>query len=471
MNLVPRQLQGSLTAILLSALLCLALAEVHADGKEQARHLEEAFSNVADSAFPAVVVIHTRRTMPRGVAAPDHPFFHFQLPPQFERFRQRRNSPPPVVEGRGSGFIVDEAGHILTNHHVIDGNDEVVVVLKDGREFVGKIVGSDPKTDLAVIKIEAGEKLPVLAFADSDAVRVGQWAIAIGAPFNFDYTMTVGIVSQKGRAVGINAYENYIQTDASINPGNSGGPLLDLDGKVIGINDFIVSGNNPTPGNVGLGFAIPANMAREVMAQLIQHGEVVRPWIGIAMQPLTAELKRQFKAESGVVVGEVFADNPADRAGIQPGDVIVRLDGNPVSEPKDVQFGILRHRPGDTLKLVILRDGNEREVDIVADRQRADEVSGVNTKPDGEPEGRMEDFGLTLGKEGNHLAIKEILPNSPAHRSGLKPGDIIYAVNRENVSSIQQARAAAAADANRLLLYVSDGQAKRFVVLEREKRR
>jgi len=461
-----------LAVALLAAAILVPSPTVRADAKAQARHLEDAFAEVADKAFPAVVVIRTRRPAAgRGQAGLPEELFNlpFQLPRQFEPFRQRRQAPPPMVEGRGSGVIVDAEGHILTNHHVVADNEELLVVLRDGRELAGKLVGTDPKTDLAVVKVEAEGPLPFLEFADSDRVRVGQWAIAIGAPFNFDYTMTVGIVSQKGRAVGLNTYENYIQTDASINPGNSGGPLLDLEGKVIGINDFIVSNNGFAPGNVGLGFAIPANMARDVMAQLIAHGEVVRPWIGISMQPLTPDLRRQFKAEQGVLVGEVFTDDPADRAGIQPGDVVVRLDGEPVAEPKDVQFGILRHRPGETIRLTILRDGQEREVEVVAGKQQADELAGVPARPDGEPEGRLEDFGLALREERGRVLVADVAADSPAQRAGMKPGDVIYAVNRQDVASVSDARKAASGSDRQLLLHVSDGRFKRFVVLERPK--
>jgi serine protease Do len=469
-----------LSSLLLGTALLAAVAlvpspTVRADAKAQARHLEDAFADVAEQAFPSVVVIRTRRPAPpRGQAGGlPQEFFNlpFQVPRQFEPFHQRRQGPPPMVEGRGSGVIVDAEGHILTNHHVVADNEELLVTLRDGRELPGTLVGTDPKTDLAVVKVEADAPLPFLEFADSDQVRVGQWAIAIGAPFNFDYTMTVGIVSQKGRAVGLNTYENYIQTDASINPGNSGGPLLDLNGKVIGINDFIVSNNGLAPGNVGLGFAIPANMARDVMAQLIAHGEVVRPWIGISMQPLTPELRRQFKAEQGVLVGEVFTDDPADRAGIQPGDVVVRLDGEPVAEPKDVQFGILRHQPGETIRLTILRDGEEREFKVVAGKQQADELAGVPARPDGQPEGRLEDFGLALREEHGRVVVAEVMPDSPAQHAGMKPGNVIYAVNRQDVTSVADARQALAANDRQLLLHVSDGRFKRFLVLERPKPR
>jgi serine protease Do len=239
-------------------------------------------------------------------------------------------------------------------------DEEITVKLYDGREFKAEVVGTDQKTDLALLKVNSGTKLPVLEFADSDKVKVGHWSIAIGAPYSFDYSMTVGIVSQKGRSVGINAYKNYIQTDAAINMGNSGGPLLNLDGDVIGVNDFIVTGNGYSQGNIGLGFAIPSNMAKDVMEHLMKGGKMVRPWIGIGMEPMSPEMKKQSKCENGVMVREVHVGNPADKAGIEPGDIIISIEGQPVNQPRDVQFAVLKHNPGDKIIFTVMRDGNTK---------------------------------------------------------------------------------------------------------------
>jgi len=471
--------RGAWSAALLAMVLIWGLGfganHVLAADLADAGRLQDAFCQVAEQSFPSVVVIRVRQPAPNRLSQrddlipEDFPFF-FQFPPGFDRFRrQPRADQMPQAEGRGSGFVVREDGHILTNCHVVGDQSEVTVVLRDGRELAGKVVGRDPKTDLAVVKVEAGDKLPALSFADSDAVRVGQWAIAIGAPFNFDYTMTVGIVSQKGRSVGMNAYENYLQTDASINPGNSGGPLLDLTGKVIGINNFIITANSMTPGNIGLGFAIPSNLAASVLDQLISRGEVVRPWLGIAMQALTPEMKEQFKAERGVVVGEVFTGDPADRAGIHPGDVILKLDGQPINDPKDLQFGLLKHQPGATVKLTILRDGKEQDVEVVAGRQRDDQVAGDNSDASRPGKSaRIEDFGLSLRETQGKLVIAAVFPGSPAALAGLQPGHEVYAINHREVTTLAEAQKLIRPRMKRLLLFINDGRFKRFVLLARD---
>ena len=326
---------------------------------DEARKLQDAFTSVAEKAFPAVVVIHVKKELTDAESA--------QL--NLLRNRGRKAPETPKIEGKGSGFIADENGYIITNCHVASGSDEINVKLYDGREFKAEIVGTDEKTDIALLKIKADGKLPFLNFADSDKVKVGHWSIAIGAPFNLDYSMTVGIVSQKGRSVGMNTYENYIQTDAAINMGNSGGPLLNIDGEVIGVNDFIMTGSAYSQGNIGLGFAIPSNMVKDVMEQLMKGGKVVRPWVGIMMETLSPDMKKQSKIEKGVLVREVNVGNPADKAGIEPGDVIISVDGSPVAEPKDIQFAVLKHKPGDKIIFTLMRDGKKMDITVVAEKQ------------------------------------------------------------------------------------------------------
>src|SRR6266704_5367259 len=279
--------------------------------------LEEAFTTVADRVTPAVVNVST---VPRKQSAEETPerFREFFGEEFYERFFRRR--PREEARASGSGVMVDPKGYVLTNNHVIENAQDITVRLSDGRKFTAKLVGRDPKTDLAVLKVDAPALLPVAELGDSDQLRVGQWAIAIGNPFGLDRTVTVGIVSATARnRVGVATYENFIQTDASINPGNSGGPLLNLDGKVIGINTAIVASGQ------GIGFAIPANMARDVMKQLIAGGRVVRGWLGIVIQDVTDELASSFgvREREGVLVADVKKSGPAETAGLRAGDVVV----------------------------------------------------------------------------------------------------------------------------------------------------
>ncbi len=453
--------RGFIVSLLLSATLYAGIAS--AAGTDEARKLQDSFSAVAEKAFPAVVVINVKKDLPRESNPGENPFFN----EQFRRFKGPRNQESPKIEGKGSGFIADEKGFVITNCHVADGGDEVTVKLYDGREFKAEIVGTDAKTDIALLRIKADDKLPVLKFADSDKVKVGHWSIAIGAPYSFDYSMTAGIVSQKGRSVGINAYENYIQTDAAINMGNSGGPLLNIDGDVIGVNDFIVTGNGYSQGNIGLGFAIPSNMVKEVMEQLMKDGKVVRPWVGIAMEPLTPEMKKNGGAESGVLVREVNVGNPADKAGMEPGDVIVAVDGQPAVQPKDIQFAVLKHKPGDKIVFTVIRDGKKQDITVVAEKQDDRKVSAS----DGNDKGGVsssKDFGIELSEAKDGIEVSKVANGSPAASAGIEEGMKVLAINRMRVKSLADANKALSLTKDTLLLFVSDGSTKRFVVIEKK---
>jgi Do/DeqQ family serine protease len=261
----------------------------------------------------------------------------------------------------GSGVIIDKSGLILTNNHVIKDADEITVKFANKQEVKGKVVGTDPKTDLAVIRVSTKEDLPVATLGNSDALHVGEWAIAIGNPFGLDHTLTVGVISATGRSeVGIAAYENFIQTDASINPGNSGGPLLNIRGEVIGINTAIVASGQ------GIGFAIPVNMARKVMDDLVKKGRVTRGWLGVGIQPLTPELAKSFgvSAEEGILVNQVMPKGPAEAAGLKTGDLILSLDGKPVKDPRQLQRIIAEAEVGKSLELTILREKEKRTLKV-----------------------------------------------------------------------------------------------------------
>ncbi|PYM45345.1 MAG: peptidase, partial [Candidatus Rokuibacteriota bacterium] len=327
--------------------------------------LEEAFTTVADRVTPAVVNVST---VPRKQSAEETPerFREFFGEEFYERFFRRR--PREDTRASGSGVTVDPRGYILTNNHVIENAQDITVRLSDGRKFTAKLVGRDPKTDLAVLKVEAPSPLPAAELGDSDHLRVGQWAIAIGNPFGLDRTVTVGIISATARnRVGVATYENFIQTDASINPGNSGGPLLNLDGRVIGINTAIVAAGQ------GIGFSIPINQAKEVMRQLIASGRVVRGWLGIAIQDVTDELAGTFGVKEGVLVAEVMKGGPAEAAGMRQGDVIVELGGAPIKEVPELQRRVAAVAPGQSVRLKVIRERKPVALSVTVAEMPAEE--------------------------------------------------------------------------------------------------
>ena len=393
--------------------------------------LEEAFTTVADRVTPAVVNVST---VPRKQSAEETPerFREFFGEEFYERFFRRR--PREEARASGSGVLVDPRGYVLTNNHVIENAQDITVRLSDGRKFTAKLVGRDPKTDLAVLKVDAPALLPVAELGDSDQLRVGQWAIAIGNPFGLDRTVTVGIVSATARnRVGVATYENFIQTDASINPGNSGGPLLNLDGKVIGINTAIVAAGQ------GIGFSIPINQAKEVMRQLIASGRVVRGWLGIAIQDVTDELAGTFGVKEGVLVAEVMKGGPAEAAGVRQGDVIVELNGAPIKEVPELQRRVAAVAPGQPVKLKVIRDRKPVTLAVTVSEMPGDEpvLAGA---PDDESWGLSVEpltgeaaLQLNLGISGG-LLVTDVVAGSPGDRAGLRRGDVIVELGKKPVA-------------------------------------
>src|SRR5436853_5867284 len=395
--------------------------------------LEEAFTTAADRVTPAVVNVST---VPRKQPAEEAPerFREFFGEEFYERFFRRR--PREDTRASGSGVIVDAKGYVLTNNHVIENAQDITVRLSDGRKFSATLVGRDPKTDLAVLKVEAPAPLPVAELADSDRLRVGQWAIAIGNPFGLDRTVTVGIISATARnRVGVATYENFIQTDASINPGNSGGPLLNIDGKVIGINTAIVAAGQ------GIGFSIPINQAKEVMRQLIASGRVVRGWLGIAIQDVTDELAGTFgvREREGVLVAEVINGGPAEAAGVRQGDVIVELNGAPIKEVPELQRRVAAVAPGQPVELKGRRDRQPVTPAVTVSEMPGDEpvLAGA---PDDESWGLSVEpltgeaaLQLNLGISGG-LLVTDVVAGSPGDRAGLRRGDVIVELGKKPVA-------------------------------------
>ncbi len=404
------------------------------------------FAELSKQASPAVVNIsavkivksHGGMPMPFGADDPFKDFFEF-----FYRDRQPRDF---KQQSLGSGFIIDKAGFILTNNHVVESTDEIKVKLADGREFKAEIVGRDPKTDLALISIEPESDLPTLSLGDSETAQVGDWVIAIGNPFGLGHTVTAGIVSAKYRQIGAGSYDNFIQTDASINPGNSGGPLLNTAGEAIGINTAIFSRSG---GNIGIGFAIPINMAKDILPQL-KEGRVVRGWLGVMIQEVTPELKEKLGLSDvhGALVADVTSGGPAEKAGIKRGDVIVGFNGKEIKEMKELPFLVASSPVGSEAEVDIVRNGKRMTITVTLGKLTDEEEDApVETRlelgmsletltPD-----KAAAMGLT-GTEG--VVVTQVAQGSPAAEAGVRPGDVIVEVDKTPVGNVENFEAAAA---------------------------
>lgn len=411
-----------------------------------------------DQTTPAVVNIATTTRVRQRNPLLEDPFFRrfFNIPD--------RPMPERRATSAGSGVIVDaENGYVLTNAHVVDGADEVEITLKDGRSFAAEVIGVDREVDVAVVKVEA-EDLSEIRIADSTEVRVGDFVVAIGNPFGLGQTVTTGIVSALNRSGLGEGYENFIQTDASINPGNSGGALVNLRGELVGINTAIIA---PAGGNVGIGFAIPTDMATNVMQQLIEHGEVRRGLLGVTVQDLTTELAEAFgiDQQKGVVVTQVMDDSSASDAGIKAGDVVVAVDGRPVNRSADLRNRVGLSPVGDRIDLSIIRDGET--INITAVIRESSQVSA-----DGSDVSRYLDGAelRSLGKgEMPHVDAGVLVENvehgSPAWRAGLRPGDVIVNANRQDVTDMEQLNAAIPDKDAAILLRVNREGGMFFVVI------
>jgi len=450
------------------------------EGLENLRETSKAFASVARQVAPSVVAVQVERKRPQRTQ---------QLPFEGELFRRFFGEPgpggpqppqqQPPVRGQGSGFVFASKGgllsdktYILTNNHVVAGGDVISVRFQDGREFDAKITGTDPKSDVAVIEIDEGD-LPALELGDSTKLQVGEWVIALGNPFGLSQTLTVGVVSAKGRtSLGISDYEDFIQTDAAINPGNSGGPLVNLNGEVVGINTAIFSRSG---GSMGVGFAIPSALAKTIANQLIETGEVVRGFLGVVIQDLTPELAESFDIDRnrGVIVSQVSEGTPAAEAGLQPGDVVVEYQGREVRNVGAFRNRVALTPPGTNAELTVIRDGDRETLDVTIGKLD----DGALAATGGEES--AEELGLTVQtitpdlarqfnlKAGEGVVVTEVVPGSIAARAGLQPGAVILQVDRRPVESAQAFNRAVAAsrDDGQALLLVRSGNMQRYVVL------
>jgi serine protease Do len=379
-------------------------------------------------------------------------------------------NPPGGFEQRGvgSGFVMNREGYILTNNHVVEDADQIKVKLADGKEYEGKVVGRDPKTDLALIKINASSGLQPLTLGNSDNLKVGSWVVAVGSPFGLEQTVTAGIVSAKGRVIGSGPYDNFIQTDASINPGNSGGPLINMKGEVVGINTAIIASGQ------GIGFAIPINMAKEIAPQLQEKGHVTRGWLGVSIQEMTPELAKSFglKEKKGALVAEVVSGGPAEKAGIQQGDVIVEFDGKEVTESKDLPRMVASTPVGKAVTIKLSRSGKvlDRQVKVGEMEEKTEVVKTHSTKKslgitvqNVTPEIAK---GLGLKKETG-VVVTRVEPGSPAADAGIQTGDVIHEVNRKPVKNVEDfvQKVEKAKDQDHVLLFLQRGQNNLFAAV------
>ncbi len=435
-----------------------------------------AFSEIAKQALPAVVFIDVESTVevqvPRYQRSPFDDFFGRGSPygdPYDQRTRKYHQ------QGQGSGFIITKDGYILTNNHVVDNADSITVTLADGREFDAVLVGTDPKTEVALIKIEDEADLPFLEMGDSDALQVGEWVLAAGNPFGLSQTITAGIVSAKERRTGMlgaDGYENFIQTDAAINPGNSGGPLLNIHGRVVGINTAIYS---QTGGYMGIGFAIPINLAIPIKDQLVEYGRVNRSVLGVYIQEVDEDLAESFGLDDagGILISQVKEDSAAEKAGLQAGDIVVELDGEPVGKLAPFRSRIAATPPNTPVNLKIFRDGDYVNVSAITQAMDGDEAASADEGP-----AVLEKLGLSVQEIDQSRAEQLGLPNygvmisaveegSLAWRAGLRHGQVILSANRIRIESVEVLNQILdeASESRQVLFRVSDGRGARYVVL------
>lgn len=454
------------------------------EGYKSAKELSSAFASAAERAMPAVVSIKVEKTIDTGRVFQGQGDQQLNIPFDNDLLRQFFGGQMPQMQtprkykeqGQGSGFIISKDGYILTNNHVVGDVDKITVELQDGRKFTNaKVIGSDPGTEVALIKID-GDDFPVLPLGDSEKNKIGDWVIAIGNPFGLSETVTVGIISALGRnKVGIANYENFIQTDAAINPGNSGGPLINLDGQVIGINTAIYSENG---GYMGIGFAIPVDMARNIEKQLKENGKVIRGYLGILCQDITPEMAELLglKRSDGIIVATVEKGSPADKGGLMNQDVILEMNGKKIESYDTFRNDVADIQPDSKINLKISRDGKEQNLKVTLGERPIDGVAKAitNDQPKSketlgiEVQNVTNDIARQLGyKAGEGVIVTSVNPESPAGEAGIESGDLITSVNKQSVNSVDEfEKAISNIKENKVLLLVKHGDYSQFVVIQ-----
>ncbi|MDR2732336.1 MAG: DegQ family serine endoprotease [Fibromonadaceae bacterium] len=441
-------------------------------------------ADLADMLIPTVVSIQTEATVRvnefGGFFGDDFfdQFFNFGNPKQQKKPRERKQ------QGQGSGVIVSSSGQILTNNHVVDGAEQITVTLPDKREFKAKVIGTDEQTDIAVIQIEGDVKdLPVASLGNSDALRVGEWVIAIGNPFGLSQTVTKGIVSAKGvHNRGITSYENFIQTDAAINPGNSGGGLFNLSGELIGINSAILSRSG---GFQGIGFAIPVNMAKSIMGDLLKDGKVSRGWLGVSIQDLNPSIAKALNLNpaKGALINEVFENSPAEKGGIKAGDVVRSINGKAVEDANDLRNTVAVLRPGENANFEILREGKTINLKVSIALRDENNLAGAapNSKDGkGEQGSSKNEWGIQateltkaqkkeagMAESAAGVLVASVTEKSPAEKAGIKKGDIILVANHKSMAGIKDFNSAFSENSKTILLLVRRAGNQFYTVLEK----
>ncbi len=438
---------------------------------------EQAFVSVSELVTPAVVNISTTRR-PEDNGSSDGPL-KGPLKRFFEDNFKRRKPHERKGDGSGSGVIIESDGLIVTNNHVIEDADEIKVLLSDKREFIGTVVGTDPKTDLAVLRINA-TGLPTIPWGDSSTLRVGEYILAVGNPFGLTQTVTMGIISAVGRAnIGLADYEDFIQTDAAINPGNSGGAMVNIQGELVGINTAIFTRSG---GYMGIGFAVPSDMVRSIVGNLVKSGKVVRGWLGVAIQEVTPQIAKSFglKEAKGALVSEVMLKSPAEKAGFQTGDIILSFDGQPVEDTNELRHIVAKALAGDHIQVEVMRDQQKVDLKVIIEVQPQNLFSKRNRSTDQKPkkntllggltvspltEALMEELELESSLMG--VVVMSVEPGSPAGESGIRRGDVILEINREPIENLDAYESALEnADRNEpVLLLVRRGDRTLFLTV------
>ena len=433
--------------------------------------MQNSFANLVSEVRPAVVSVEvTRAIRPAGQSRMKWRRPGMELPELFRHFWSMPGFAIPNLprtEGVGSGFIIDSSGIIVTSHHVVKGADSVTVTLQDGRRLEAEVVGADPKTDLALLEVDAADDLPVVEFGNSDRTRIGDWVVAVGNPFGLGGTVTAGIVSGRGRDIGSGPYDDFLQVDAPINRGSSGGPLFDNTGRVVGVNTAIFS---PSGGNIGIGFAIPANVAKPVIESLRTDGKVERGWLGVQIQHIDETMAEALGLEEakGALVASVMADGPAAGAGLRAGDVITSFAGEKLDSMKDLPRIVAQIDSGTEVEIEVWRDGGPKTLTATIGEQGQEMLAAApTTDSDGTKLGVMLARRAEPGKAG--VTIAEVAPGSPAARNGLRPGDVIVRAGSKTVNDpddVAGAVRSAASEDKPVLLLVERGDHQRYVAID-----